>query len=150
MNHMNLSTVADIMGIFAAFSAGLSWFKARKHSKKAEQSLSIIQNYRTIEIFTEVNRRIDTIKVNIRRVKKGSNPQRVYGEVESLINDIVNDIPTTYTQLIEELRKIERAIQSSKDKNEPLVDEEQYKILDRIDTIKTNTKIIVEDLRKGI
>lgn len=149
MNHMNLSTVADILGIFAALSAGLSWFKARKHSKKAEQSLSIIQNYRTIEIFTEVNRRIDTIKVSIRNVKKGSNLQRVYGEIESLINDIVNDIPTTYTQLIEELRKIERAIQSSKDKNEPLVDEEQYKILDRIDTIKTNTKIIVEDLRKG-
>ncbi|MBN7453226.1 hypothetical protein I3U53_24595 [Mycobacteroides abscessus subsp. abscessus] len=149
MNHMNLSTVADIIGIFAAFLAGLSWFKARKHSKKAEQSLSIIQNYRTIEIFTEVNRRIDTIKVNIRSIKKGSNLQRVYGEIESLINDIVNDIPTTYTQLIEELREIERAIQNSKDKNEPLVDEDQYKILDRIDTIKIMTKTIVENLRKG-
>lgn len=150
LDFYSLSTYADIFGILASILAGISWYKARKHSRNASQTLSVIRNYKTIEIFTETNKKIDLIKEKIRSIKNGTNIKRLYSDIEKVINDIINDIPTEYTELIKSIREIERTIQSYSDKNEHLIDQEQYKILDKIDTIKTGTKIIVESLRQGI
>lgn len=146
MNYVG--SFADILGIISAVLAAFSWFKARRHSQNATKALDIIKNYRKVETFTEVNKKLEQIKNKIRDVgtNRGSNVQKQYKEIEIVLGEIINSLPSKYNQLIQEAKKVEHVIRESSDKNQRLVGAEQYTVIDSIDIIKTGIKTIMEEL----
>jgi hypothetical protein len=145
-----LGNVADIIGVISGFVAVIAWFNARKHANNASKTLEIIQNYRRVEIFTEVNRKLEIIKSEIRRIGTDGrvNIQKRYKELETTVGEIIHAIPSKNNDLIDKMREVEKALRIHGDKSEKLVDRKQYAILDSIDTVTTGLKGLMEELRQ--
>jgi len=124
---------------------------ARKHANKASKTLEIIQNYRRVEIFTEVNKKLEQIRLAIRNVgtdNRTTNVQKRYKELETTVGEIIHAIPSKNNELIEKMREVEKAIRIHGDKNEKLIDKKQYAVLESIDFVTTGLKGLMEDLRQ--
>lgn len=144
-----LSPYADVLGILAAIGSGVAWYKARSHSKEAEKSIDIIRNYKKVETFTEVDKKIEIIRSNIRGPRSGSNVQKKYREAEELLYQISSSLPTSYQTLIEQVQEIEEIIRIQADQDQPLVQQQEYDVISKLGVIKFQIKEIMEDLRQG-
>ena len=147
----NIGYISSVIGIISAFGSIIAWKNARKHSLNAIQSMKVIQNYRLIETFTEVNKKLEFIRLSIREVgiSKSNNIQKRYNELENSIGDVIHSIPTANSELVEKIKEVELAIRIQRDKNEKLIGDGQYKVLDSIDFVKTGLKGLMEELRNG-
>ncbi|MEH7076965.1 hypothetical protein [Neobacillus drentensis] len=146
-----LGNVADIIGITSGIVAVIAWLNARKHANKASETLEIIQNYRRVEIFTEVNKKLEQIKRAIRDIatdNRTTNVQKRYKELETTIGEIIHSIPSKNNELIEKMREVEQDIRVHGDNNQKLVGDPQYAVLSSIDTVSTGLKVLMEELRQ--
>ncbi|WP_074594411.1 hypothetical protein [Bacillus cereus] len=146
-----LGNIADIIGIVSGIVAVVAWFNARKHAKKASETLEIIQNYRRVEIFTEVNKKLEQVRLAIRNVGsdgRATNVQKRYKELEKVVGEVIHAIPSKNNDLIDKMREIEKAIRINGDKNEKLIGTEQYNVLESIDFVTTGLKSLMEELRQ--
>ncbi|WP_139062917.1 hypothetical protein, partial [Bacillus cereus] len=104
-----LGNIADIIGVISGIVAVVAWVNARKHANKANETLEIIQNYRRVEIFTEVNKKLEQIKRAIRDIatdNRTTNVQKRYKELETTIGEIIHSIPSKNNQLIDKMREV--------------------------------------------
>ncbi|MDM5313366.1 hypothetical protein [Peribacillus frigoritolerans] len=146
-----LGNTADLIGIISGAAAVLAWVNAKKHANKANETLEIIQNYRRVEIFTEVNKKLEQIKRTIRDIatdNRTNNVQKRYKELESTIEEIIQAIPSKNNQLIDKMREVEKEIRVNGDNNQKLVGDAQYAVLDLIDFVTTSLKGLMEELRQ--
>lgn len=145
-----LGNVADIIGIISGIVAVIAWLKARKHANKASKTLEVIQNYKRVEIYTEVNKKLEQIKSEIRKIGTDgrANVQKRYKELETTVGEIIHAIPSKNNDLIDKMREVEKALRIHGDKSERLVDKKQYAILDSIDTVSTGLKGLMEELKQ--
>ncbi|HDR4908362.1 TPA: hypothetical protein QCR48_004878 [Bacillus cereus] len=146
-----LGNIADIIGVISGIVAVVAWVNARKHANKANETLEIIQNYRRVEIFTEVNKKLEQIKRAIRDIatdNRTTNVQKRYKELETTIGEIIHSIPSKNNQLIDKMREIEKEIRVHGDNNQKLVGNAQYAVLDSIDFVTTSLKGLMEELRQ--
>ncbi|WP_416808198.1 hypothetical protein [Bacillus thuringiensis] len=146
-----LGNIADIIGVISGIVAVVAWVNARKHANKANETLEIIQNYRRVEIFTEVNKKLEQIKRAIRDIatdNRTTNVQKRYKELETTIGEIIHSIPSKNNQLIDKMREVEKEIRLHGDNNQKLVGNAQYAVLDSIDFVTTSLKGLMEELRQ--
>lgn len=146
-----LGNIADIIGVISGIVAVVAWVNARKHANKANETLEIIQNYRRVEIFTEVNKKLEQIKRAIRDIttdNRTTNVQKRYKELETTIGEIIHSIPSKNNQLIDKMREVEKEIRVHGDNNQKLVGNAQYAVLDSIDFVTTSLKGLMEELRQ--
>ncbi|EIT85386.1 hypothetical protein A374_11600 [Fictibacillus macauensis ZFHKF-1] len=146
-----LGNIADIIGILSGIVAVVAWLKARKHADRASDTLEIIQNYRKVEVFTEVNKKLEQIRLAIRSVSpdnRATNYQKRYKELETTLGEIIHAIPLKNNELIEKMREVEKEIRVYGDNNEKLVGDAQYAVLDSIDFVTTGLKGLMEELRQ--
>ena len=146
-----IGNIANIIGVVSGIVAVIAWMNARKHANKASKTLEIIQNYRRVEIFTEVNKKLEQIRLAIRNVgtdNRTTNVQKRYKELETTVGEIIHAIPSKNNELIEKMREVEKAIRIHGDKNEKLIDKKQYAVLESIDFVTTGLKGLMEDLRQ--
>lgn len=135
-----LSPYADVLSILAAIGAGVSWYKARGHSKETEKSLDIIRNYKKVETFTEADKKIEIIRSNIRGTRPGSNVQKKYKETEKLLYQISSSLPTSYQSLIDQVQGLEQIIRINADQNQPLSTQQEYDFISKLSVIKSQIK----------
>lgn len=145
-----LGNVANLIGVISAVIAVISWLKARKHAQNAIKALEVIQNYRRVEIYTEVNKKLEQIKSEIRKIGTDgrANVQKRYKELETTVGEIIHAIPLKNSDLIDKMREVEKALRIYGDKSEKLVDRKQYVVLDLIDYVTTGLKSLMEELRQ--
>lgn len=145
-----LGNIADIIGVISGIVAVIAWFNARKHANKASKTLEIIQNYRRVEIYTEVNKKLEQIKSEIRKIGTDgrANVQKRYKELETTVGEIIHAIPSKNNDLIDKMREVEKALRIHGDKSEKLVDKKQYAVLDSIDIVSTGLKGLMEELKQ--
>ena len=67
-----LGNIANIIGILSAIIAVIAWWKTREYSIKVNETLEVIQNYRKVEMYTEINKKIEHIKSSIREISNSS------------------------------------------------------------------------------
>ncbi|MBD7962531.1 hypothetical protein [Fictibacillus norfolkensis] len=142
--------LADFIGIISGIVAVTAWLKARKYANKASETLGVIQNYRRVEIYTEVNKKLEQIKSDIRKIGTDgrANVQKRYKELETTVGEIIHAIPSKNNDLIEKMREVEKALRVHGDKNEKLIDKKQYAVLDSIDIVSTGLKGLMEELKQ--
>ncbi|MCY7817289.1 hypothetical protein [Bacillus haynesii] len=147
-----IGNVADIIGIISGISAIIAWINARKHAKNANKTLELVNNYRKVEVFTEINKKLEQIRYSIRDVgtSRATNIQKRYKELETRIGEIIQAIPSKNNDLIEKMREIEKEIRIKGDKNEKLIDQDQYAVLESIDYVMTGLKGLMEELKQEI
>ncbi|WP_160036889.1 hypothetical protein [Paenibacillus sp. An7] len=63
-----IGNAADILGISSGVAAVVTWFNSRKYANKTSKTLEIVKNYRKVEIYTEVNNKLEQIKSEIRKI----------------------------------------------------------------------------------
>lgn len=145
-----VSWIADGVGILSAIFAAVSWFKARKYAEKANNDLKIIQNYRKIEKYVEINKKLEEIRLTLREVGTSRSPhvQRRYKELETSIAEILHVLPSKETVLISNMQLLEEKIRIHGDQNLKLVNESQYQALEYIDVVKNGIKSLVEELKQ--
>ncbi|UUV26922.1 MULTISPECIES: hypothetical protein [Lysinibacillus] len=146
-----LGNVADIIGVISGIVAVIAWLKARKHANEANKTLEVIQNYKKVEIFTEVNKKLEQIKRSIRDVatdNRTTSVKKRYKELETTIGEVIHSLPLKNNELIEKMREVEKEIRVYGDNNQKLEGEPQYAVLDSIDTVSTGLKSLMEKLRQ--
>ena len=146
-----LGNIADIIGVISGIAAVIAWINAKKHANKANKTLEIIQNYRRVEIFTEVNKKLEQIKRAIRDIStdnRATTVQKRYKELETTIGEIIHSIPSKNNDLIEKMREVEKEIRVHGDNNQKLIGTAQYAVLDSIDFVTTSLKGLMEELRQ--
>lgn len=142
---------ANVIGIVSAIVAVIAWLRTRKHAKNVNSTLEIIQNYRKVEIYTEVSKKIELIRSEIRAVLvNGKSITRKYQEMEKMVREVIQVLPTKNTEMIEKMKKVEKELREHGDSKEKIIDEKQDKVLDDLDFVTIQLKVIMEELRQEV
>lgn len=148
-----LGNIANIIGILSAIIAVIAWWKTREYSIKVNETLEVIQNYRKVEMYTEINKKIEHIKSSIREISNSSrsiNIAKRYQELERVISEIIRALPTKNSDMIDKVKEVERTIRLYADRKEKLVESPQYQVLDDLDYVVSNLKGLMEELKQEV
>jgi len=146
-----MGNLANVIGIISAIIAVIAWLKTRKHAKNVNSTLEVIQNYRKVEIYTEVSKKIELIRTEIRAVLvSGKNITKKYQEMEKIVREVIQALPTRNNEMIEKMKEVEKELREHGDNNKKIIDEKQAKVLDDLDFVTIQLKFIMEELRQGV
>jgi len=145
-----IGNIANILGILSAVISVIAWINAKKHAKKASKSLEVIQNYRKVELYTEVNKKLEQIRLVIRDVgtSRANNVQKRYKELETTVEEIIKAIPTKNSDLIDKMKEVRKEIRVNGDNNQKLTGQSQYTVVESIDYVMDGLKVLMEELRQ--
>lgn len=148
-----IGNVSSVIGIVSAVIAVFAWLRTRKHAKKVNDTLEVIQNYRKVEIYTEVSKKLESIRASIRTVSlsnRNTNISKKYQEVEKVVREVIQALPTKNNEMIEKMKEVEKELREHGDRNEKIVEQKQSKVLSDLDFVSIQLKGIMENLRQGV
>lgn len=146
-----IGNFANVIGIVSAIVAVIAWLRTRKHAKNVNSTLEIIQNYRKVEIYTEVSKKIELIRTEIRAVLvTGKNITKKYQEMEKIVREVIQALPTRNNEMIEKMKEVEKELREHGDNNKKIIDEKQTKVLADLDFVTIQLKVIMEELRQEV